>query len=147
MPSPYLQRPLRNLLEVAIDRSLHDGDDRSILFQFLDGMDVAALITDAGFSPAGPRILFANKAFCRMCRYPSDHLKGSAPQILHGPATDLGEAKRFRAELEGSGHAETELVNYDVAREPYRVRLVAGKLRLGSPNGGEMRIGFSVTAP
>ena len=53
------------------------------LHQALD----AILITDADLHAPGPRILFANPAFCSLTGYAADELIGRSPRLLQGPLT------------------------------------------------------------
>jgi diguanylate cyclase (GGDEF)-like protein/PAS domain S-box-containing protein len=48
----------------------------------------SVLITDAMPSPHGPRIVYANPAFCRMTGYTQGELIGRSPRLLQGPDTD-----------------------------------------------------------
>lgn len=48
----------------------------------------SVLITDAVPSPEGPRIVYANPAFCRMTGYAPNELIGQSPRMLQGPRTD-----------------------------------------------------------
>ena len=48
----------------------------------------AVVITDAGTNPSGPRIIYANPAFCLMTGYSPEELAGQNPRILQGPLTN-----------------------------------------------------------
>jgi diguanylate cyclase (GGDEF)-like protein/PAS domain S-box-containing protein len=66
----------------------------------------AILVTDADLRSPGPRILFANAAFCRLTGYSAEDLIGQSPRLLQGPLTarpvldellkELREGRPFR---------------------------------------------------
>ncbi len=144
MVSPYLERPTRKLFEAVIDGALDGDSARSTLFEFFDRLEIGVLITDVGIQPRGPRILHANLAYCRACRFDAERLIGATPHVLHGPETDREAARRFRATLEREGRATVDLVNYGGDGVPYRMHLVAGKLTLGPGDDTDLRIAFAL---
>lgn len=81
----------------------------------------AVLLTDATPGPHGPRILYANPAFCRMSGYPVEELLGRTPRLLQGPLTspevlrELGDCLREGRYFQGS------TINYRRDGSPYTV--------------------------
>ncbi|EQA55207.1 PAS domain S-box protein [Leptospira kmetyi serovar Malaysia str. Bejo-Iso9] len=87
------------------------------------------LVTDASLEPPGPKIIFANPAFCKMTGYQSSELIGQNPRIFQGPLTNrkvLGDLKRSLAQgRDFSGEA----VNYKKDGTPYNVELQVSAIR------------------
>ncbi|AYV54362.1 PAS domain-containing protein [Leptospira kmetyi] len=87
------------------------------------------LVTDAFLEPPGPKIIFANPAFCKMTGYQSSELIGQNPRIFQGPLTNrkvLGDLKRSLAQgRDFSGEA----VNYKKDGTPYNVELQVSAIR------------------
>ncbi len=81
----------------------------------------SVLLTDAGFGPHGPRILYANPAFCRMTGYTSEELLGKTPRILQGPLTDQQVLRELGACLSEGQHFQGSTVNYRKDGTPYTV--------------------------
>ena len=50
--------------------------------------NIPIIITEAGPKRLGPRIVFANRAFCVSTRYSEKELIGQTPRIFQGPRTD-----------------------------------------------------------
>lgn len=140
MTSPYLEGPLRNILEVALDACYRRAETRRDILHFFDALNVPVVITNAESGPAGPRILFVNAAFCGLCAYDKPELLGRTPKLLQGPETDLDRASTFRRELETQGQASAELTNYDSRNGLYDVRVIAGKLDLGTRLDDQLRV-------
>jgi PAS domain S-box-containing protein len=72
----------------------------------------AMLVTDADLELPGPRIVFANPAFCRMTGYSLEELLDRTPRILQGPRTDREVLCRLKDELQHGGTFSGEAVNY-----------------------------------
>jgi diguanylate cyclase (GGDEF)-like protein/PAS domain S-box-containing protein len=72
----------------------------------------AIIITEAALDEPGPRIVYANPAFCRMTGYTSDELVGKTPRILQGPRTDREVLDRLRDELDQNGSFLGRAINY-----------------------------------
>ena len=59
----------------------------------------AVILTSADLALPGPRILYANPAFCQMTGYSVDELVGQTPRILQGAETDPSVLKALRESL------------------------------------------------
>ncbi|GAB3462348.1 sensor domain-containing diguanylate cyclase [Azotobacter salinestris] len=81
----------------------------------------AVLITDAQPGPSGPRILYANPAFCRMTGYAVEELLGKTPRLLQGPQTDPAVLESLREHLRTGRHFRSSTVNYRKDGTPYTV--------------------------
>jgi len=55
-----------------------------------------ALITDADIDPPGPRIVYANTAFCEITGYAASEVMGHSPRFLQGPLTERSVLDRLR---------------------------------------------------
>ena len=81
----------------------------------------SVLITDAQLDPPGPRIIYANPAFCRMTGYARDEILGETPRILQGPDTDPEVIDRLRRDLKAGRHFEGRTTNYRKDRTPFQI--------------------------
>jgi PAS domain S-box-containing protein len=89
-----------------------------------DYTDDAILITDAEpIDLPGPRIVWANKAFCRMTGYSLEDVIGKTPRILQGEDTDAAELDRLREGLKSWKAVRVELKNYRKDGTPFWVDL------------------------
>lgn len=80
----------------------------------------AILITEAEpFDLPGPKIVYANKAFCKMTGYTIDELIGRTPRILQGPKTDKNELTKLGKALRGWKQVEINLLNYKKSGEEF----------------------------
>ncbi|WP_417666101.1 diguanylate cyclase [Pseudidiomarina sp.] len=82
----------------------------------------SVLITDAALESPGPRILYANSAFCRKTGYTLKELVGQSPRILQGPLTDKNVLNRLRQNLIDGERFEGATVNYRKDGSAYIVR-------------------------
>ena len=82
----------------------------------------SVLITTADLDFPGPKILYANQAFCHKTGYQLDELLGKTPRILQGKLTDKKVLKRLRENLEHHQRFEGSTINYRKSGEPYVVR-------------------------
>ena len=81
----------------------------------------AVLITDACLDNGGPRIVYANPAFCRMSGYPLEQLVGRSPRLLQGPRSDRALLASLRQHLEQGLPFAGSTVNYAADGRPYTV--------------------------
>lgn len=72
----------------------------------------AILVTGAELDAPGPRIVYANPAFCRMSGYAHEELLGRSPRLLQGPETDTATIERLRQCLREGRRFEGTTVNY-----------------------------------
>lgn len=97
-------------------------EDKDLLFQAaLDQSYSSVVITDAGNSFDGPRIIYANSAFQKMTGYTMDELVGKSPKILQGPLTDQKVIEKMHACINSGTHFEDSTINYDKNGNPYNV--------------------------
>lgn len=81
----------------------------------------AILITDAQLAAPGPRILYANPAFCTMTGYSHEELLGQNPRMFQGPEADRVTTQRLRAALEQGEHFTGDTINYRKDGTAYHV--------------------------
>jgi diguanylate cyclase (GGDEF)-like protein/PAS domain S-box-containing protein len=89
--------------------------ERALIDTLVEAVDQAfdaIIITDTELDAPGPRIVYANPAFCRMTGYSAVQLLGQTPRILHGPLTDRSVLDRLRADLTEKGSFQGRAVNY-----------------------------------
>ena len=89
--------------------------DTSLIDTIVEAVDQtfdAIIITDVELDLPGPRIVYANPAFCRMTGYAAEALLGSTPRLLHGELTDRRVLDRLRSDLEQHGSFQGRAVNY-----------------------------------
>ena len=86
----------------------------------------AILITEAEpveEAENGPRILYANEAYCRMSGYTLEEVMGKTPRIMQGPDTDPAAREKIRKALKRWQPVVVELLNYTKAGQPFWVEL------------------------
>lgn len=72
----------------------------------------AVVITDAGTTPSGPRIIYANPAFCSLTGYGLEELLGQNPRILQGPLTNQDVIDELRECLREGRFFRGSTINY-----------------------------------
>ena len=82
----------------------------------------SVLITDADLEAPGPRIIYANDAFCRKTGYSLNELIGQSPRILQGPLTDPKVLQRLHQALTANEQFEGSTINYRKDGSTYVVR-------------------------
>lgn len=81
----------------------------------------SVLITDAQPGPMGPRIVYANPAFCEMTGYSATELLGQTPCILQGAQTSPEVLQTLRECLQANRFFRGSTVNYRKDGRPYTV--------------------------
>ncbi|MYL23974.1 EAL domain-containing protein [Halomonas alkaliantarctica] len=81
----------------------------------------AVIVTTAELEPPGPRILYANPAFCRMTGYEAEELLGQTPDMFQGPKTDPKVLQALRESLERQDPFTGSTINYRKDGTPYQV--------------------------
>lgn len=81
----------------------------------------SVLITDAQPGPMGPRIVYANPAFCEMTGYSATELLGQTPRILQGAQTSPEVLQTLRECLQADRFFRGSTINYRKDGRPYTV--------------------------
>lgn len=81
----------------------------------------SVLITDAQPGPMGPRIVYANPAFCEMTGYSATELLGQTPRILQGALTSPEVLQTLRECLQAERFFRGSTINYRKDGRPYTV--------------------------
>lgn len=81
----------------------------------------SVLITDAQPGPMGPRIVYANPAFCEMTGYSAAELLGQTPRILQGELTSPEVLQSLRECLQADRFFRGSTINYRKDGRPYTV--------------------------
>ncbi len=90
------------------------------LHALIESTNDAIVITAADELDApGPKIIYANPAFCRLAGYSAEEIIGLTPRILQGPGTDRAALRRIRAALEAGQECREEILNYSKDGRPY----------------------------
>ena len=89
----------------------------------------SVLITDAVPSPHGPRIVYANPAFCRMTGYKLDEWLGQSPRLLQGPDTDREVIAILRTCIREGRSFKGATYNYRKDGTPYIVEWSVSPVR------------------
>jgi PAS domain S-box-containing protein len=99
-------------------------DLNTVIGNIGDFTDDAILITEAEpIDRPGPKIVWANKAFCRMTGYALDEILGQSPRILQGEDTDPVALARIRDALQSWKPVRVEVKNYRKDGSPFWVDL------------------------
>lgn len=116
--------------DAASPLSIPDADERGRLFEAVVEQSYnAVLITDAVPSPRGPRIVYANPAFCRMTGYALDELMGQSPRMLQGPDTDREVIAILRTCIREGRRFNGATTNYRKDGRPYIVEWSVSPVR------------------
>lgn len=102
-------------------KAIPDAISPQLLLQAVEQAFNSVLITDAQPAPHGPRILYANAAFCTLSGYRAEELVGQTPRILQGPLTDRDVLDELRQCLRDGRFFHGSTVNYRKDGEPYWV--------------------------
>ncbi len=102
-------------------KAIPDAISPQLLLQAVEQAFNSVLITDAQPAPHGPRILYANAAFCALSGYSAEELVGQTPRILQGPLTDRDVLDELRQCLRDGRFFHGSTVNYRKDGEPYWV--------------------------
>jgi PAS domain S-box-containing protein len=78
----------------------------------LQGASIPIIITEGGLQRPGPRIVFANRAFCASTGYSEKELLGQTPRLLQGPRTDRGLLKELAERLKNGEPFTGQTINY-----------------------------------
>jgi PAS domain S-box-containing protein len=84
----------------------------SAMERALQGANIPIIITEGGLKRPGPRIVFANRAFCASTRYSEKELVGQTPRILQGPRTDRELLKQLAERLKNGEPFTGQTINY-----------------------------------
>jgi PAS domain S-box-containing protein len=108
---------------VALDITDHNRNLQHLhlLNSSMASVTEAVLITDADLQSPGPRIVYANPAFCEMSGYSLHELLGRTPRLLQGPATDPLLLEELHRALETGQHFQGNTINYRKDGTPYEV--------------------------
>ncbi|WP_287877411.1 diguanylate cyclase [Aquitalea sp.] len=71
----------------------------------------------------GPRIVYVNHAFCRLCGYDRAEILGRSPRFLQGPQTDRSVLQTIRIAMEEARPIRLQLLNYHKSGRAYWVEL------------------------
>ncbi len=106
------------LQDITVQKKEHQRLE--LLESVITNTNDAIMITEAEpFDEPGPRILFVNKAFCRMTGYSEDEVIGKTPRLLQGPKSDMVALKKLGESLRKWETSETTVINYKKNGEPF----------------------------
>jgi PAS domain S-box-containing protein len=108
---------------VALDITDHNRNLQHLhlLNSSMASVSEPVMITDSDLEAPGPRIVYANPAFCEMCGYSLHELLGRTPRLLQGPATDQGLLEELRKALKAGENFQGNTINYRKDGTPYEV--------------------------
>jgi two-component system, OmpR family, sensor kinase len=86
----------------------------------LENLRRGIMVTDATLdSPAGPRIIYVNRACLKMTGYTREDLKGKTPRILQGKHTDRAVLNSLKQKLLNREVFQGQTWNYRKSGEPF----------------------------
>ncbi|MFT5592887.1 MAG: diguanylate cyclase (GGDEF)-like protein/PAS domain S-box-containing protein [Oceanicoccus sp.] len=111
-----------------------DISDSKKLFSFEDVVENTqdiVVVTEAKNIqyPAGPKIVYVNKAFEKLTGYKKEEVIGETPRLLQGELTDKEGRNRIYKALEHNQEVTETLLNYDVNGRPYWIEMNVIPLR------------------
>ncbi len=74
--------------------------------------NIPIIITEGTLRRPGPRIVFANRAFCISTGYSEKELLGQTPRLLQGPRTDAELLKKLAERLKNGEPFTGQTINY-----------------------------------
>jgi diguanylate cyclase (GGDEF)-like protein/PAS domain S-box-containing protein len=90
------------------------------LLDLIEATNDAILITTADdLDRPGPRIVYANPAFCTISGYTREEIIGRSPRILQGPGTCKRTLARMSVAIRAGQNCHEELLNYSKDGTPY----------------------------
>ncbi|MEI4261570.1 diguanylate cyclase [Roseovarius sp. D0-M9] len=90
------------------------------LLDLIEATNDAIVITSASdLDRPGPRIIYANAAFCKISGYAKEEVIGKTPRILQGPGTSQQALGRIADALNAGQECQEELLNYSRDGTPY----------------------------
>jgi diguanylate cyclase (GGDEF)-like protein/PAS domain S-box-containing protein len=87
------------------------------------------IVTDANLDPPGPKILYVNPAFARLCGYEAHEVIGLTPRILQGPGTNRATLDAIAVGLRAGQEVHQKVLNYGKSGAPYWLDLRIVPLR------------------
>lgn len=86
----------------------------------LENLRRGIMVTDATLeSPAGPRIIYVNRAWLKMTGYSRDEIAGQTPRILQGKHTDRAVVTGLKQKLLNREVFHGQTWNYRKSGEPF----------------------------
>jgi PAS domain S-box-containing protein len=86
----------------------------------LENLRRGIMVTDTALeSPAGPRIIYVNRAWLQMTGYSRDELSGKTPRILQGKRTDRAVVGSLKEKLLRRELFHGQTWNYRKSGEPF----------------------------
>jgi PAS domain S-box-containing protein len=86
----------------------------------LENLRRGIMVTDANLqSPAGPRIIYVNRAWLKMTGYNRDEIAGHTPRILQGKRTDRAVVSSLKQKLLNREVFHGQTWNYRKNGEPF----------------------------
>jgi PAS domain S-box-containing protein len=86
----------------------------------LENLRRGIMVTDANLDPpAGPRVIYVNRAFVKMTGYGRDEIVGKTPRILQGKHTDRAVLRALKASLLAREVFHGQTWNYRKNGEPF----------------------------
>jgi PAS domain S-box-containing protein len=125
MGSSNRDASMRDLARNLLGRIVGERIDGGLMYEFVDDLGLAVVITDGALAAPGPNILFANSAFTGMTGYSLTDVLGRSPRLLQGSATDRRATRRFATALRSGRSATMRIVNYRKCGEPYLCEVIA----------------------
>lgn len=97
--------------------------------QIVETANDVIIVTDANLDPPGPKILYVNPAFARLCGYEAHEVIGLTPRILQGPGTSRETLDTIASELRAGREVRQKVLNYAKSGAPYWLDLRIVPLR------------------
>lgn len=96
------------------------GIVKRALLDLVEATNDAIVITSANdLDRPGPRIIYANAAFCRISGYSKEEVLGKTPRILQGPGTSKEALGRIAKAIKAGQECQEEVLNYSRDGTPY----------------------------
>ncbi|MBM9498932.1 PAS domain-containing protein [Leptospira sp. 201903071] len=115
-----------------MERDLKNFELSQELYEILvNQISDSILVTEALLDSPGPRIIFANPAFCKMTGYRLQELIGQTPRIFQGPLTNRKTMVDLKQALQSGSDFSGETINYKKDGSSYNVEWHISAIRDG----------------
>ena len=90
----------------------------------LENLRRGITVTDSNLEgPAGPRILYVNRAWMKMTGYDREDIRGKTPRLLQGRHSDRAVLRAMKSKLRNREAFEGQTWNYRKSGEPFLAHL------------------------
>lgn len=110
LSDPAIQAIVDNFWDIT--ELTHTTEQLRLIEAAISQSSEAIIITSADLTPAGPAIVYANRAVAELFLYPIEEVIGRTPSLFHGPTTEPNMIETIHQALTTRGNYHGEMVHY-----------------------------------